>query len=511
MKKVIFVLCIAMALSTFTACGGSDGESSKTESAAETSAAESSEAEENTEETSAEEESEAEEEEASDKTDNADSVSTQYFSIVPAEGYSEDPDDGRDSDSGCSHQYCRYGNGEDEYATDYFKVSISSEKAMDYRLRLKRNGISLEDLANDAVETIDIGGIPFIEVKITNTHTAFYSRLEGLGFSVTVDLSGEDTENMTAMRDSIKWTMPEDKGNVDAPYPWDGEHLITETGTEHAGTYSFSAVQLVAEESFLADDCFDNRVVSANDKLYVLLDKDLRIYTIDGESLVLEKKIELDNEYSMMSADADGNVYLSASMDKMVIYKDGEFYAQTEIKNESAVAPDGSWCLSFFTTADSIVKSSINKDGTSAEETFALSNAEEVGTIFNISITENYVFVCGSDKDNKHRVFQYDYNGNFKRTLNDKDGDGLGSITGLVETPNGILGLDGNLRNVVVWNDASDNAIAEMSDTTIFGTYYPWTSGLCKLSDGTIVMSLVDERKDASWDELVIYRIDTDF
>ena len=87
---------------------------------------------------------------------------------------------------------------------------------------------------------------------------------------------------------------------------------------------------------------------------------------------------------------------------------------------------------------------------------------------------------------------------------------GMGSITSVVITANGYIALDGNMREILVWN-AAGTCIGEIEDSDLFGTSYPWMNGMCRGDDGNIYVCLVDERPDETWDEVLVYRLDTDF
>jgi hypothetical protein len=58
------------------------------------------------------------------------------------------------------------------------------------------------------------------------------------------------------------------------------------------------------------------------ESLYVLLDHVLYEYTL-GDTLTLKSTMELDDDYEELSADQNGNLYLTGFMSPMLTIKDG--------------------------------------------------------------------------------------------------------------------------------------------------------------------------------------------
>ena len=77
--------------------------------------------------------------------------------------------------------------------------------------------------------------------------------------------------------------------------------------------------------------------------------------------------------------------------------------------------------------------------------------------------------------NDEQAIFVYDVNGNLQLTLGDKEfgePDSLGSISAVLETQNGFMGIDGNMRAVCLWT-SDGTFIGTLEDTDLFGTYYP--------------------------------------
>ena len=131
--------------------------------------------------------------------------------------------------------------------------------------------------------------------------------------------------------------------------------------------------------------------------------------------------------------------------------------------------------------------------------------------VSDVFITKDYILISGNAADDSgHKLFMFDHSGKYLKTLADEEDGSLGSITGAVQTDNGILAVDGNMRSVILW-DNDGKFIGEADDGDLFGTDYPWISGLNQTKDGKIYVSMVEERADNSWDEMIMFQLDSNF
>ncbi|MBQ3004370.1 MAG: hypothetical protein IJD88_00410, partial [Clostridia bacterium] len=103
-----------------------------------------------------------------------------------------------------------------------------------------------------------------------------------------------------------------------------------------------------------------------------------------------------------------------------------------------------------------------------------------------------------------HKVFIYNKDGKLQKTLCNAEGEGLGSVTFVTQTSNGYIAFDGNMRDVLLW-DNNGKFIAEVSDSDLFSTNYPWFCDSTVLSDGSIFTVITDKREDKSATELVAF------
>ncbi len=411
-----------------------------------------------------------------------------------------------------SYQYSSYSNYYIENDDDSLEVNvyITTEDSIGFRKGVLGDGFTLEDYAAGNVPTTTIGGLTFTVYEYTYwgaPKVTYRSRVESSGMTVRVEVEGDqNNESIKTIMDSLTFAIPTgDK--VEAPYPWEGAPLVTATGSKMMGTLTISATQIIANESFLADDIFDNRVAVVGDLVYVLDSEILNIYKLEGTTMTLQSSIELDTEYSNMNADAQGLVYLTDFMADTLVFKDGAMYANyASIRDYAYFAPNGQDAVTWFMKPEEIeIYQFDGTNWTSAGVTdFCVNEVKSVNEMF---ITENYILVAASSLDESgHKVYVYDYDGNYVTTLADDDGSGLGSITGIIETESFFVGIDGNMRNIVLWT-LDGTWMGEIYARDILGTSYPWINGLCKTADGRIFVSLTDERADGSWDEVGIYEI----
>ena len=247
-------------------------------------------------------------------------------------------------------------------------------------------------------------------------------------------------------------------------------------------------------------ETFDNCIAVIGDEAYILSEG--KLYTYDlNEVLELSREQDADENHDGLYADENGVLWISGFMADFMGLQDGE-----EVYNFGsdfdcvAVAPNGQWGVSWFSGPDCQILT-IGDDVKATDITFS-----EVDTIFHLNVDNDYIYVCGSDEDYNHHVYVYDKAGNLKMTLAGQDGEGLGSITFVAKVNGGFMGLDGNMRDVVFW-DEGGNWVGSVEDSDLFGTYYPWFCGATVLEDGSIFVIMTEDRSDESAMELVAFKV----
>lgn len=412
-----------------------------------------------------------------------------------------------------SYTYHTFKNVDEEDKTlGYISITVDECDALEYRKSLRYN-VSLEDYAADKLDKVTIAGIDFINYDASSwgaKEDTYFYRDESAGLIIKIVING-DIDSQPIL-DTIKFDIP-DNGKVDAPWPWEGEPFVVEPATVDIAGYSVTATQLVADDSFLAMNIFDNRIAVVDSTLYALDDEILRIYNIDGDTLALANEEDLGRKYTHMCQDKNGNVYLSDFGADLLVYNGGARVNSYDLDQKFVIAPDGSYGLTFFMDINKLTKVTLNDDGTFEETEFTVDNPDLVSSVHEINLSDRFIFISGTgikfDDTSSHVITVFDLDGNYKMTLcADPDAfiNNLGSMTTVADCGDYIVGLDGNLRDFVIWS--TDGTWLGNSDTTdLFGTHYPWICGLSQ-ANGTLYVSLTEERVDGSWDEMVMYRVD---
>lgn len=330
----------------------------------------------------------------------------------------------------------------------------------------------------------------------------YFNRIEGAGATVLVEIVGEYEDARVEKLLSGLTVNLEDTGNVDGPWYWEGEPFSAEARSVMVGSYTLDSQWLPIEECIMTKETFDHAVAAVGDQVYLLVEGALKRYDYDGTTLKFAEDIALDGEYETIFSDMNGNVWLSNFTEPLIALKDGKQTESYDGPDHVAMHPSGTWGISWFSSAE-CEKIILSHGGIKIEPIVF----KEVDIVRRVLVDENHIYICGSDVNGgDQRVFIYDTNGNFQTKLTDSEGGGLGSITFITETANGYLGLDGNMREVVLW--AKDGTyIGATDDRDLFGTQYPWFCGATKLDDGSILAVMTETRADKSAEELVAFRL----
>ena len=399
-------------------------------------------------------------------------------------------------------EYTKYDGEENKVV--YIKLEINSEDSIRFRKSLISAGIDLHAYSEGQLETTTIAGHDFVPISGSD-RTTYYGRDTASKMSLRFTIIGDQQDpDLLSFLDSFTYNLP-DTGFTEAPYPWEGEHLITSPGSQEAGGYTVSAVQVIGDESLTPLSVFDNRIAVVGDLLYMMSQKQLFVFKLDAENntMTLADKYELDADYTSMAADESGRVYISKFMKNALIYKDGKpEEATSPAKDEMAIAKDGSFGLNFFTKSTDLKKANLE---TGETQEFILTGDVTPINVSEVMIDGDYIFMNGSaEKD--INLFVADYDGNVIADLKDEDGSGLGSITFGMKLPDGYMGMDGNMREIVFW-DNDGNWLGAAKASKVFGTSYPWISGFARIDDTSCYVSMSQERDDKSWDEVVVYKL----
>ncbi len=387
-------------------------------------------------------------------------------------------------------------------------IQASVDDPYDFREDLVYYGFDQYEYAvNDAYALTEIGGVDCLKYETESWGeyvVKYFNRVEAAGATVCVEVDAGDMEDerIGALLEGLTFNL-EETGNEDGPWEWEGEAFSAQDHAFGVGAYSFNSEWIPIDEYISTFETFNHAVAAVGDTVYLLTDGVLKQYAYDGESLTYEKDIELDeDDYEYIQSTSDGSIWLSGSLNDVVNIKDGTVSATYEDLDNIAMHPSGAWGISWFSSNECRKISFSDGTFTEAPMTFG-----EVDTIMHLVVDENNIYVCGSAVDESgHKVFIYNADGTLKTTLCDEEGEGLGSITYITETANGYIGMDGNMREVLLWQ-VDGTFIGKAEDSELFETYYPWFCSSTKLSDGSILTVMTEERADKSAMELIAFAI----
>lgn len=393
--------------------------------------------------------------------------------------------------------------------SDYYlidaEIEVSLEEPYDFREAIVDYGFNqYEYKVNNAYETVNIGGVDLLKYDDGEDTLVYINRVEGAGATVCIEFDAKDiTDSRIAdLLKGLTFSL-EDTGNADGPWEWEGEAFSTNDHSVTAGTFTVSSKFIPFEEYISTFETFNHSIAAVGDAVYVLVDGELREYHYDGAQLTFVKLIELsEDDYENINATTDGSLWLSGSMNDILCLKDGAIANTYEDIYNLAMHPSGAWGVDYFVSNECNIVT-FNGDTYSATPVIF----KEADTIMNVSVDENNIYVCASAADDSgHKVFVYNKDGVLQKTLCNAEGEGLGSVTFVTQTANGYIGFDGNMRDVLLWNN--DGAfLAEISDSDLFDTNYPWFCSSAVLSYGSILTIMTDEREDRSATELIVFQL----
>lgn len=395
--------------------------------------------------------------------------------------------------------------GEDESIVNA-EIRVSIETPYSFRDYLTSYGFDEYEYAvNQAYDLTEVGGIDCLKQEGNywgSPCLRYFNRVEGAGATVFMEITGEyEDTRVEKLLSGLKIHL-EDTGNEDGPWYWEGEPFSAQPRSVMVGTHTLDSQWLPVTDCIITKETFNHAVAVTGNQAYFLVDGQLKHYDYDGNSLKFAEDIVLDAEYEDISADTTGTLWLANFMKPLISWKDGTQTASYEGPDHVTMHPSGAWGISWFSSAE--CEKITLSGGTLKTEPLVF---KEVDLIQHLLIDENHIYVCGSAVDESgHKVFVYDSNGALQMTLADSDGGGLGSITFITETANGYLALDGNMREVVIWTK-DGTYIGEADDGELFGTNYPWFCGGAKLTDGSILVLMTEDRADESAQELVAFKL----
>lgn len=414
-----------------------------------------------------------------------------------------------DEDTRNEEEYCyvllQIPNPDDpEYYLVNAEISVSIEDPYDFREDLVYYGFDQYEYAvNNKYETVEIGGVDLLKYE-KDDKLLYFNRIENAGATVTVKFDAEDTAD-TRIADLLKGLTIslEDTGNEDGPWEWEGTPFVAENKGVAAGSLKIQSQWIKLDEYISTFETFNHSVAAVGNNVYLLVDGELRKCALTDGTLAFVEKIDLpEDDYDSIEATSDGTLWLSGSMNDIICLKKDKVAKTYEDIDNLAMHPSGKWGVNFFTSNECSKVTFKGDTYTSTPMKF-----EEVDTIMHINVDEDNIYVCASAADESgHKVFVYNTDGKLQKVLCDEEGEGLGSVTFMAKSKNGYIGFDGNMRDVILW-DNDGKFFTLFSDDSLFSTSYPWFCNSALLSDGSIITIMTEEREDKSATEVVVFTV----
>ncbi len=394
---------------------------------------------------------------------------------------------------------------DEEYYLIEATISVEIGEPYDFREDLVYYGFNqYEYEVNKTYETVKIGGVDLLKYDDGEETLVYFNRIEGANATVYVKFDATDIKDahIQALLDGITFNI-KDIGNEDGPWEWEGTPFSATDKSATAGSLNIQSKWIKLDEHISTFETFDHSVTAVGNNIYLLVDGELRKCALVDGTLAFDKVIELpEDDYDSVEATSDGTLWLSGSMNDIICIKNDKIATTYEDIDNLAMHPSGTWGVNYFTSSE-CSKVTFNGDS----YTSVPMNFKEVDTIMHLNVDENNIYVCGSAADDSgHKVFIYNADGKLQKTLCDAEGEGLGSITFMAQSANGYIGFDGNMRDVLLW-DNDGKFVAEISDGDLFSTNYPWFCNSALLSDGSIITIMTEEREDKSATELVVFTV----
>ncbi|MHC1786923.1 MAG: hypothetical protein AB9880_07675 [Christensenellales bacterium] len=405
-------------------------------------------------------------------------------------------------------------------------ITASSEGVRNYRDKLKTLQGYAVAAGKAALDQLSIGGIAFQGFAYEKwgwQYQEYAARVPAsrVTLTITVEQPGAIGAGLQNILDSLVFKLPTlSPPNVDPPLPEDGTPYQPVPGSATLGTATVNAAWLKSTSPILVDSIFNNQIALSNGRLCILSGSRLSAWRMAEGILVPDEtfaggSMTLPDTFEYLATGQDGILYASNGIFNILAIKDGSILEDNGLSGYLVMHPSGTWGLSFWVNADPMLVRA--EGGKLKEEPWILANLSDPATrkgrfsaISCVAITDTRIYVAGTDalKGESQRVAVYDLEGQELLTLGAEDwtaDDAFGSVTGLVETPAGLLVQDGNYRAFKLFSPQG-LFLGEVESDKLLGTDYPWLSSMIPGPEGVLVAA-AQSRQDESGDELLIFNL----
>ncbi len=416
------------------------------------------------------------------------------------------------------YSYVYFFDGEEsDNSSHSIEVRAEDQDGYSFHKDLESRDIDLESYANGDMDIMEIGNADYTKLPEDGYgQTAYKYRHEPSGITYTVEIEkGELDDSVKELLEGVILEL-EDKGLEDSPWPWEGTAFEPEPAEQMVGSYTIVPEYIPFEEPQGVMQIMKHQFAKEGDQIFHSLEDKLDTYQYSEDGLSYVSSMELDRDYEYISIDKSGMLYLSPGINQVIGMKDGKQAFQTTVKGFLNMHSSGEWGISFWVNSDTQkVKS---QDGNFVAEPWILTGLnkddERQGPfrmVDDLQITDSHIMVAGpiAAEDGNNKIIIYDYDGNQLLELGgteSSDPDKIGYITGMAETENGFVAIDGNMRKIHFW--AKDGThIGTISTSDLLGCRYPWLEDMQLLDDGSLWILLTQRREDDSANELMFFRL----
>lgn len=270
------------------------------------------------------------------------------------------------------------------------EIRVSVESPYNFRDYLTSYGFDeYEYEVNQAYDFTKVGGIDCLENEGDYWGypcLRYFNRVEGAGATVLLEIIGEyEDERVDKLLSGLTIHL-EDTGNEDGPWYWEGEPFSAQPHSAMVGTYTLDSQWLPITDCIMTKETFEHAAAVIGDQVFLLVDGKLKRYDYDGTSLKFAEDIALDTEYSNLSADTTGTIWLADFMASLISWKDGAQTASYEGPDYVTMHPSGTWGVSWFSGAE-CEKITLSGGGVKTEPIVF----KEVDLISHLLIDENHI------------------------------------------------------------------------------------------------------------------------